>query len=59
MLRGQSNYGHTASVRTNLVRTNPIPVSSFTGAKNKSPSNNFSGPPTASIRGHTLRGRMR
>lgn len=59
-MRGQTqNVSHTASIRTNPTRTNPRPVSSLSGAKNKNPSNNFSGPPTASIQGGQLRGRMR
>lgn len=59
-MRGQTTrITHTASVRTNLTITNPRPVSSLASVNNKNPSNNYTGPATAHIAGHSLRGRLR
>jgi hypothetical protein len=48
MLRGQSVVQTgTAVVRTNPVFTNPRPQRSLASRNNKTPSNTWSGPPTA------------
>ena len=61
MLRGQSILQTgTAVVKTNPVFTNPRPNVGLASRTNKTPSNNFRGPPTAAIFGNQDRGqRMR
>ena len=57
MLRGQSIIQtRTAVVRTNPVFTNPRPHANLASTTNKTPSNQFRGPPTAAVFGGQDRG---
>ena len=56
-MRGRSTIQQsTVSVLANPLRTNPRPPIGLNARNNKNPSNQFSGPPTAAIKGGQLRG---